>query len=203
MITFAVLAIVSVLIVIYVIRGARCKGLKKKLEFLDIEKNKIASAPISPELSKIEQFLGNEKIEIMYKEWTERLEDIKDRQVPRLNDMILEADFTLKERDYKTTLYKIAKLEMEIYKVRSNSEFLLKEIQDLSSSEERSRKVITGYKKTYRELLEKFKSMEGDYGQIVPSVTLQFANIAKKFEEYETICDNTKLNEVNNIVKII
>lgn len=37
--------------------------------------------------------------------------------------MIIDSEYSLSQGDYRTTIYKIAKLEMEIYKVRTKSEF--------------------------------------------------------------------------------
>ena len=202
-ITIIVITIISVISVLYAIRSAKNKGYKKQLEKLDIEKNKIVSTPIVPELSKIETYRKNEKIETMYKEWNKRLSDIRDVQIPKITDMILEADYCLSQRDYKSTLYKIAKLEMEIYKVRTNAEFLLDDIKDITTSEERSRKVITKYKKEYRELYDKFKESENDYADIAETVNLQFGAIAHKFEEYEDILDSNRYNEVDNTVNTI
>lgn len=199
-ITIIVITIISVISVLYAIRSAKNKGYKKQIEKLDIEKNKIVSTPIVPELSKIETYRKNEKIETMYKEWNKRLSDIRDVQIPKITDMILEADYCLSQRDYKSTLYKIAKLEMEIYKVRTNAEFLLDDIKDITTSEERSRKVITKYKKEYRELYDKFKESENDYADIAETVNLQFGAIAHKFEEYEDILDSNRYNEVDNTV---
>lgn len=202
-ITIIVITIISVISVLYAIRSAKNKGYKKQIEKLNIEKNKIVSTPIVPELSKIETYRKNEKIETMYKEWNKRLSDIRDVQIPKITDMILEADYCLSQRDYKSTLYKIAKLEMEIYKVRTNAEFLLDDIKDITTSEERSRKVITKYKKEYRELYDKFKESENDYADIAETVNLQFGAIAHKFEEYEDILDSNRYNEVDNTVNTI
>lgn len=202
-ITIIVITIITVISVLYAIRSAKNKGYKKQIEKLDIEKNKIVSTPIVPELSKIETYRKNEKIETMYKEWNKRLSDIRDVQIPKITDMILEADYCLSQRNYKSTLYKIAKLEMEIYKVRTNAEFLLDDIKDITTSEERSRKVITKYKKEYRELYDKFKESENDYADIAETVNLQFGAIAHKFEEYEDILDSNRYNEVDNTVSTI
>ncbi len=202
-ITIIVITIITVISALYAIPSAKNKGYKKQIEKLDIEKNKIVSTPIVPELSKIETYRKNEKIETMYKEWNKRLSDIRDVQIPKITDMILEADYCLSQRDYKSTLYKIAKLEMEIYKVRTNAEFLLDDIKDITTSEERSRKVITKYKKEYRELYDKFKESENDYADIAETVNLQFGAIAHKFEEYEDILDSNRYNEVDNTVSTI
>ena len=56
--------------------------------------------------------------------------------------------------DHKKAAYEMAKLEMEIYKVRSNSDFLLKEIKEITTSEERNRSMITTLKTKYRQLFD-------------------------------------------------
>lgn len=201
--TLFIVAVVLIVLILNLIQSRKSKSLKKILENLDIEKNKIESAPIVPELAKIESYLKNEKLEVMYNEWKERLEDIKENQIPKITDMLLEADYSLSQTDYKNAMYKIAKLEMEIYKVRTNSEFLLNEIKEITSSEERNRAIITKLKTTYRELYQKFANSKNEYGEIADSVSLQFENIAKRFEDFENVMDNNEYTEVTQIVKAI
>ena len=126
--------LVSIITMIIIIRGRKKRVMKRAISALEIEKNKLASSPIVPELAKVESFLNNEKLEVMYNEWSERLKDIKENQVPNLSNMLLEAEYSLKQKDYKSTIYKIAKLEMELYKVKTNSEFLLGEIKEITNS---------------------------------------------------------------------
>ena len=202
-VTTFVVTVVLIVLVLNLIQNKKTRDLKKLLEKLDIEKNKIASTPIVSELSKIESYLKNEKLEVMYNEWKERLDNIKEKQIPKITDMLLEADYTLSQSDYKGVMYKIAKLEMEIYKVRTNSEFLLNEIKEITSSEERNRAIITKMKTTYRELYQKFTNSKNEYGEIEESVSLQFENIAKRFEEFEIVMENNEYTEVAQIVKSI
>lgn len=202
-ITFTILTIGLIIGLICFIRSRKTKRIKKALSDLEIEKNKIDSSPIIPELAKVEAFLNNEKLEIMYNEWTMRLQKIKDVQVPKLTDMILETEYSLAQKDYKSTIYKIAKLEMELYKVRTNSEFLLGEIKEITYSEERSRIIITELKVKFRELHQKFQDTKSEFGSVTDIVQKQFETISKHFEEFETIMDNKEYTEVNGILKII
>ena len=199
-VTFAALAFFTV---IMIVRHGRKKKMKRALEELEIEKNKLASSPIIPELAKVESFLNNEKLEVLYNEWTERLNQIRENQIPRLSDMLLEAEYSLSQRDYKQTIYKIAKLEMELYKVRTNSEFLLGEIKEITHSEEKNRSVITKYRSRYRELYQKFNDTKSEFGIFGNNVNVQFEVIAKRFEDFESIMDNNEYTEVNKIVNII
>jgi len=185
------------------IQSRKNKKIKKTLERLEIEKNKLATSPIVPELAKVESFLNNEKLKELYDEWTKRLKQIKEVQIPKLSDLILDAEYSLSQMDYKSTMYKIAKLEMELYKVRTNSDFLFGEIKDLTSSEERSRTIITGYKARYRTLYEKFVESKSEYGAFEDKVTKQFEVIAKRFEDFESIMDNNEYTEVDSLLSII
>lgn len=195
--------IVAVIVVITIIRHKKNKKMQQALSTLEIEKNKLSSNPVVPELAKVESFLNNEKLEVMYNEWSKRLKEIKDVQVPKLSDMLLEAEYSLNQKDYKSTIYKIAKLEMELYKVRTNSEFLLGEIKEITTSEERSRTTITHYRAEYRELYHKFEATSNEYGVFDKTVKAQFEVIAKRFEDFEKIMDANEFTEVNKVVNII
>lgn len=202
-ITLFIVASVLIVGILYLIQNVKNKKYKKRLEELEIEKNKIYSAPIASELAKIETFLNNEKLNNLYGDWKNRFENIKKHQIPKITDMILEADYSLSQLDYKSTVYKLAKLEMELYRVKTNSELLLNQIKEVTTSEERNRAIVTKLKATYRELYQKFTDTKSDYKETSKPITLQFENIAKRFEDFELIMENNEYTEVTKIIKVI
>ena len=159
-----VLTTIIIIVVLNIMQSLNNKKLKQELEDLEIEKNKIDSTPITPELSKIESYLKNDKLEVMYSGWKTRLEDIKNTQIPKISDLLLDAEYSLKQSDYKNTMYKIAKLEMEIYKVRTSSQFLLNEIKEVTTSEEKNRAIMTKLKAKYRTLYQKYNETKNEFG---------------------------------------
>lgn len=203
LVSLSVVTIVLIVVVLFLIQSHKNKAIKKQLDKLEVEKNELDSSPVIPELSKVESYHKNEKLESMYNNWKDRLNSIREDQVPKINDMLLEADYSLQKQDYKSTLYKIARLEMEIYKVRTNSEFLLKEIKEITSSEERNRALITSLKSKYRQLYQKYSKEKGEYGDIAPVIDLQFENIARRFEDFENVMDKNEYTEVASIIKSI
>lgn len=196
-------SLIAIIVCVIIIRGRKKREMKRALSVLEIEKNRLANPPIVPELAKVESFLNNDKLEVMYNEWNERLKNIKDVQVPNLANMLLEAEYSLSQKDYKSTIYKIAKLEMELYKVKTNSEFLLGEIKEITNSEAKSRSTIIKYRAEYRKLYEKFNKSIDEYGKFAPVINAQFEVIAKRFEDFESIMDNNEFNEVSKIVTVI
>ena len=198
-----IVVVIIIIVILNLIQNGRNKKYKILLDKLEIEKNVIDSAPINLEISKIKSFLKNDKLDDSLNNWEERFKKIRNIQIPKITDMLLEADYSLTQQDYKATLYKIAKLEMEIYRVRTNAEILLDEIKEITSSEERNRAIITNFKSTYRELYEKFTKSKHEFGEIANSVTLQFENITKRFETFEVMMENNDYNEVTKIIKSI
>ena len=203
MLTLFLICAGLVIAILNLIQSRKNKKFKKTLEKLEVEKNKLATSPIVPELAKVESFLNNDKLKELYDEWTKRLQQIKEIQIPKLSDMILDAEYSLSQMDYKSTMYKIAKLEMELYKVRTNSDFLFGEIKDLTSSEERNRTVITGYKARYRTLYQKFQDSKQEYGIFTNIINTQFEAIAKNFEDFETMMENNEYIEVTSVLNNI
>ena len=203
MISTFFISILCVVVTLNLIQRKKDHQIKEIIDNLEVEKNKINSTPIAPELSKVETFLKNDKLEEMYNDWKERLDDIKNKQIPKLTDMLIEADYSLSKTDYRSAMYKIAKLEMELYKVRTNSDFLLSEIKDITSSEERNRAIITKLKAEYRDLYQKFTTNQSDYGEIAKPIALQFENISKRFEDFEAVMENNEYTEVTQIIKAI
>ena len=202
-ITMYIVAVILIVVALNVIQNAKNKKYKTILDNLEIEKNVIDSTPILSEISKIKSILKNDKLEASFNEWQKQFEEIKNIKIPKITDMLLEAEYSLTQQDYQATIYKIAKLEMEIYKVRTNSDFLLGEIKEITSSEERNRAIITKMKTTYRDLYQKYVNAKGEYGEIAESVSLQFENIAKRFEDFETVMENNEYTEVTQIIKAI
>lgn len=202
-ISLTIIAIVTAIVVLNVIQNRKNKKFRAQLDKLEVEKNILDSSPVIPELSKVESITRNEKLEAMYDNWSHRLDVIRTEQIPKITDMIIEADYALSKMDYKSTLYKIAKLEMEIYKVRTNSEFLLNEIKEITNSEERNRSLIIGLKSKYRDLYEKFNRSITEYGEVANIIKLQFENIARRFEDFENIMEQNEYTEVGKVVKNI
>ena len=198
-----ILAVIILVVVLNIIQNKRNQKYRKILDKLEYDKNVIDSTPINSEISKIKSFLKNDKLDANLNKWEDCFKEIRLAQIPKITDMILEADYSLKQQDYKATIYKIAKLEMEIYKEWTSTESLLDDIRKITSSEERNRAIIIKFKSVYRDLYDKFDTNKSEFGEIANSVLLQFENISKRFEAFETNMENNEYAEVTKIIKSI
>ena len=201
--TFFIVAVILVTVVLVLIQKHRYNSFRKEVEELDKAKNMIASTPVLSELSKVESIVKNDKMEEKYKNWQKRFEVIKDDKINQINDMINELDISTSQKDYKNIDQKLAKVEMEIYKVRESANELLNEIQEVTVSEEKYRSIVTKLKAKYRKLVNEFNNHKSDYEDISDAIELQLENIEKRFLDFEHVMEKNEYDEVVHIVKAL
>ena len=201
--TFAIIAVILITVVLVVLKKHQQKSFETQVERLDMEKNLIASTPVYSELSKVESMIKNEKMEEKYKNWQKRFDIIKNKKLNEISDMINELDIAANMKDYKEFDQKIAKVEMEVYKVRESANKLLSEIQEITVSDEKYRSIVTKLKSKYRMLMKEFTTHKDDYEDIQDTIELQFETIEKRFLDFEKGMENNEYDDVNHIVKAL
>ncbi len=201
--TFAIIAVILITVVLVVLKKRQQKSFETQVERLDMEKNLIASTPVYSELSKVESMIKNEKMEEKYKNWQKRFDVIKNERLNEISDMINELDIAANMKEYKEFDQKIAKVEMEVYKVRESANKLLSEIKEITVSDEKYRSIVTKLKSKYRMLMKEFTNHKDDYEDIQDTIELQFETIEKRFLDFEKGMENNEYDDVNHIVKAL
>lgn len=198
-----VMTIIILLVFLHLFRAHRKRFYKDKVKDLEVQRNMIASTPVLIELSKIEPVIKNEKMEEKYNKWQDRFSYIKDNRLNIINDMLLDLDFFVEKRDYRSCGYRIAKVEIEIYKVKEAAEHLLEEIRDVTLSEEKYRTIVTKLKSKYRGLNKEFQDHKQLYESMQEEIELQLENIERRFLDFEKVMESNEYSEVVHIVKAL
>ncbi len=201
--TIVAVCLVIGIVLLSIINRRMAKKLKKQIEDLDREKNEIASTPVMSELAKVETLVKNDKLEEKYREWQKRYENIKNIRLDRINDMIIDLDLYVDNKDKRTLKVKIAKTEIEIYKARVAANNLLHEVKEITVSEEKYRSIITKLKAKYRTLSKTFDMHKEEYRDVEGPISLQFENIEKRFAQFEQLMEENDYSEVVHIVKAL
>ena len=200
---FLAIFITFFIVTLIILKKSRLKKYKNILDELDLEKNLISSIPISLELSKVEPIIKNEDLESKYKKWEDKSDVIKNERIPKIDDMLIDIDTFIEKRDFENCNYRIAKTELEIYKVREASESLLEEIKEITLSDEKYRSIVTKLKTKYRKLNSQYQEHSNLYDEMQDAITLQLENIEKNFLGFESAMENNEYTEVVHIVKAL
>lgn len=140
--SYLAICIVIVIVTLHFIRRGIASRYRKRVRDLEIAKNMVASTPVSLELSKVEPIIKNDKMEEKYNDWQERFDQIREKKLSQIDDMLIDLDIYIDKRDYKNCIYRLAKTEMEIYKARESADYLLDEIKEITLSEEKYRAIV-------------------------------------------------------------
>ncbi len=198
-----IIAFIIVIVILHFVKRAELKYYRSKVKNLEIQRNMVASTPVLVELSKIEPIIKNDKMEEKYNKWQDRFNDIKERRLTIIDDMLIDLDIFVDKRDYKSCGYRIASVEIEIYKVREAAEHLLEEIKDITLSEEKYRTIVTKLKTKYRTLNREFQEHRELFDFMQEAVELQLENIEKRFLDFEKVMESNEYSEVVQICKAL
>ena len=198
-----VIALIIVIVILHFVKNAEMKYYRSKVKNLEIQRNMVASTPVLVELSKVEPIIKNDKMEEKYNQWQNKFNDIREKRLTVIDDMLIDIDVYIDKRDYKSCGYRIAKTEIEIYKVREAADHLLEEIKDITLSEEKYRAIVIKLKTKYRSLNKEFQNHRELYGFMQDAVQLQLENIEKRFLDFEKVMESNDYNEVVHICKAL
>ena len=201
--SICIVVLIVIILILHFVRKFRNKFYRNKINELELQRNLIESTPVLLELSKVEPIIKNDKLEEKYNRWQEKFAFIKENRLTLIDDMLIDLDVYVERRDYKNCLYRMAKIEMELYKAREAANSLLDEIKDVTLSEERYRAIVTKLKTKYRKLNKDFIDHKQLYDEMIEAITLQFENIEKRFLDFEKAMEKNEYNEVVHIVKAL
>ncbi len=200
---YYIFTMIFVVIVLVLMNKRYRKNLTNEINNLEREKNLIISSNILSELNKVEALVNNKELKKKYKGWQKRFEAIRDEELPKITDEIIELQNDFNERDYEKLKKELIAVELNINYLKTKADFLLEEIREITLSEERNRETIIKLKADYREIRNLYNSNIADYETIKNPLELQFENVDKLFSAFEEAMEKNEYLEVGKIVKAI
>lgn len=202
-VAYYVFTMLIVVIVLVCMNKKYRKNITNEINNLERDKNLIISSSILSELNKVEALINNQDLRQKYENWQERFEKIRDEEIPKITDEIIELQDDFNERDYNKLKKGIIDAELNINYLKTKADFLLEEIKEITLSEERNRETIIKLKADYREIKNLYNTNLSDFEIVKNPIELQFENVDKLFSAFEIAMDNNEYLEVGKIVKAI
>lgn len=209
--TFIVILFISLFIfgsgaiigILYLMRDKKKKSMIKEVNILERDKNSIISPTLLSELNKVESLINTKKLRDKYDDWNNRIENLKDKDMPKVTDMLLNAEEKIDSNEFDEAYEILNKAEMEIYYVKTKTAFILDEIRKITMSEEKNREAVTKLKGIYRKTVNEFESKKGEYTEVIEPIELQLETIDKLFASFEIAMEKNEFESVSKIVKAL
>ena len=202
-VAYYIITIIILIVILNLLNRKEKNKLKNQIDELEKEKNLIISASMLSELNKVEALVNNDEMRLKLDDWKKRFNNIKDVELPKITDTINEIEELFEDHNFKDLKGLILKADFDLNALRTKATYLLDEIKDVTLSEERNRETITKLKAQYREIIAAYKDYEEEYVIIKVPIELQFENVDKLFQAFETSMEQNAYTEVGKIVKAI
>lgn len=202
-VAYYIITIIILIVILNLLNRKEKNKLKNQIDELEKEKNLIISASMLSELNKVEALVNNDEMRLKLNDWKKRFNNIKDVELPKITDTINEIEELFEDHNFKDLKGLILKADFDLNALRTKATYLLDEIKDVTLSEERNRETITKLKAQYREIISTYKDYEDEYAIIKVPIELQFENVDKLFQAFETSMEQNAYTEVGKIVKAI
>ena len=195
---------VVIAVVLIIIRNIK-NQFNSTLDNLERNKNLIISGSILSELNKVESLINNKELEIKFNYWKSIFKELKDKDVIKISDELIDAEEKINKRKYKDANEYLANVEFDIYIAKSKASKLLEDIQEITLSEKKNREIVTKLKSEYRNIFLHYNNgnNKNDYALIEVPLELQFENVDKLFSAFELAMENNVYSEVGKIVKAL
>lgn len=202
-VTYYIIAVLAIIIVLNLIDYFSKKKMKEEVDSLDVMKNSMVDSPVLTELSKVESLNKNKLINEKYEVWKSEIDSLKNRLDKDVNDMIIDADFLIEQRNYKLYVDKRNDIEIKLYEEKALKDRILSEIQEITLSEEKNRKSITDLKTRFRDSIHTFMTTKDTFIPIDKVIDLQIETIKKKLEDFEVVMENQDYVSANKLVEVL
>ena len=195
--SFLVILLISLLI----IKKYHKKKMLQKVNLLDIQRNEILSLPFQNQVDKIANLTKGEQLEEKVKIYTDMYQELKDASFKELEDKIVELDFLANSKHKKEFNYKYIDVELELARNRYFINYMINELKELTSYEDKYRGIVIKLKAKYRQVTREYENNRDMYGVLVDTIEMQFENIEKRFQDFEVVINENLYNEVVLVVK--
>ncbi len=194
------LFIITTVIVILIVKLKK-KSMLNKVNNLDIMKNEILSIPLQNEIDKALEYAKGEQLGEKIKNYSETYNNLKNTAFKEIDDSINELEFLANSNKKQDFQDKYNLTEIELTKKRYLINHMIEELKELTSYEDKYRGIVIKLKNKYRILLREFENNKDLYGIFVDTISMQFENIEKRFNDFEIVINENLYNEVVLVVR--
>jgi len=191
---------IIIIAVFFIIKKIKKNNKIKKVNNLDIMKNEILSIPLKNEIDKALEYAKGEQLGEKIKNYSETYDELRNTQFKEIDDDINELEFLINGHKMQEFLEKYILIEIDLTKKRYLINHMIEELKELTSYEDKYRGIVIKLKNKYRILLREFESNKDLYGLFSDTISMQFENIEKRFNDFETVISENLYNEVILVV---
>ena len=142
----------------------------------------------------------NGQTEELFENWRNRWLDVVDVQVPKLDEMLFDAEEYIDRFKFKKATQTEREIEQEIIKCEQVRIGIISELDELIGSEEKNRIEMEQLKEYYRSARKTILAHQHSFGPALAELEMRLENFTPKFEEFNELTKDGNYLQAREIV---
>lgn len=179
-----IVAIVSIVIIIYLIGVIIRKKNDGRIAALEEQKNTLLSLPIAEEIEEVKQLaLVGHSLED-FQDWENKWQEIDTELLPAIDGQLEDAQNFNDTFNFVKTSQELTKVETQLQTIQSDLGIISEGLGVLKEQEDKNSARVKYALDLYEELQKTISAQEKAFGPSLPEVSKQLSNIEAEFSEF-------------------
>ena len=200
LILIGITGLIFLMLVVYLgMRRAKKRVYLNVLETLELQKIEVSNKPVMFELAKLKSVRKSERIVKLVAEWEKRWEELEEELVT-IEDNISYAEETISSREFERTDEIVEITEKDLVNLSEKADKLLREIENLKSSELRNRDGIVKLRENSTNLNARYANNRETYRDASMQIEESFADVEQLFTQFDEHMEDSNYDLADEII---
>ncbi|WP_347549271.1 septation ring formation regulator EzrA [Pseudalkalibacillus hwajinpoensis] len=197
---YIVIAIILLVAVILFGTFARRK-IYNEIDRLEEWKIDILNRPVTDEISKVKGLIMSGQTEEKFEKWREEWDEIVAVKLPNLEDQLMDTEEAAEKYRFRKAKMTLAETRDRLEQIETRIELMLKDIDELVSSEEQNRTEIVSVQEEFREAKQRLLSQNRSLGKAFPTLETELEDLKQNLQHYEQLTEEGNYLEARTVLK--
>ncbi len=199
---YIVIAIILLVAVILYGTFARRK-IYNEIDRLEEWKIDILNRPVTDEISKVKGLIMSGQTEEKFEKWREEWDEIVAVKLPNLEDQLMDTEDAAEKYRFRKAKATLVETQERLEQIEKRIEIMLKDIDELVSSEEQNRTEIVSVQEVFKEAKQRLLSQNRSLGKAFPTLEAELDELKENLKHYEHLTEEGNYLDARNVLKDI
>lgn len=185
-----VIVLLIALLIIFAISYFFRRKIYNEIDRLEVLKIQILNRSITEEMQKIKHLNMTGQTEEFFERWRKEWDEIVTSHMPKVEELLYEAEEYADKYRFKKSNQVLAHIDDLLIAAESNIEDILKEINDLVTSEQKNRMEIENAKGAYKKVRKNLLAYSHLYGELYSKLESDLHGVYEGFSQFDSQTEN-------------
>ncbi|MCA0986372.1 septation ring formation regulator EzrA [Guptibacillus algicola] len=196
---YIVIAII-LMIAVFIYGAYARRKIFNEIDRLEEWKIDILNRPVTDEISKVKGLVMSGQTEEKFEKWREEWDEIVAVKLPNLEEQLMDIEEAAERYRFRKARAKLEETQHRLEHAEKRIELLLKDIDELVSSEEQNRIEITSVQEDFREAKQRLLSQNRSLGEAFPVLDVEVEELRDMLKSYEQLTEEGNYLEARDVL---